>query len=151
MALQLSVPVKASFLSTFMPLFDGGVIRVFSGSKPASANDAETGTLLGYITRNGVPIGYGAYAGLKYQQSGPYIMNDVYMTFGITPIASGEASWFRIVGPNPDDGGASFSLPRIDGSVTAIGGGGQLQLPSTALEHGLTIIPISFLYAIPPL
>lgn len=151
MALQLSVPVKTALLAGFKPLFDGGVIRVFSGSQPTSANDAETGTFLGAITRNGVPLGYGDYAGLSYVQNGPYILHDSTFLFGFTPVATGAASWFRVVGPGADDGGASFSHPRVDGVVTAVGDGGQLQLPSTSVVSGSLIIPISFLYAIPPL
>lgn len=51
MALTLNVQARNGILDTGLnTLFDGGRLRIYSGSKPATANLAPTGTLLADIT-----------------------------------------------------------------------------------------------------
>lgn len=49
-------------------IFDYGVIHLYSGSRPASADSAETGTLLAVITNNGAAFTPGVQdaAGLRF-------------------------------------------------------------------------------------
>lgn len=149
--LQVSNATKIAFLSAFIPTFDRGIIRVFSGVQPPSANYAETGTLLGTITRLGYPPSMGDYAGLRFEQQGPYIINGAD-PWTLRVRASGAAGWWRLVASNDDDGLQRYDLPRIDGAITeAPPGTGQLILPETTLTEGSIITPISFLYTIPPI
>ena len=70
--------------------------------------------------------------GLQYDlaASGAIAQSGVWS--GVVSTA-GTAGWFRIVGSEADAGGASVVLPRIDGTITSTGGGGDITLTSTAL------------------
>lgn len=151
MGLQVSLAFKEAVAAQFKALFDGGVIRVFTGAPPVNASMPETGVYLGAITRNGVPESLMPYAGLTYARNGAYIVNDPSMSFGFTPVAEGVAGWFRVVGPAHDDGTTTFTLPRVDGVVTNVGEGGHLTLLDTHVVPGVLIVPISFFFTIPPI
>lgn len=152
MGLQVSTALKTALLAPFPGVFDGGHIRVFSGTKPSTADDAETGTYLGSITNGGMPVSFGTdLAGLQFIQWGPYIGGSMDQLFGMVVEGIGVASWFRLVGPSPDDGGPSFGLPRVDGECSLYTGYGPLFLPSLSLTPGQFISPIGFTYTIPPI
>lgn len=150
MTLQISTQTKAALLAAFAGTFNGGVIRVFSGVRPAYADMAETGTYLGSITKNGYPPSMGVLAGLTFTQSGPYITNDAFELWSLGVEQAGTATWFRVVGPASDAGGVSYSLPRIDGDIAA-DGSKELRLPSVTLGAGDVVSPIQFLYTFPPI
>lgn len=96
--------------------FDGGLIKVYSGSEPASADDDATGTLLWTISVDGDGTG---------------------LTFDPTPIGrsivkpaaaawqgattAGTAGYFRLVASG-DDGLSSTTQKRVQGSVGSVAG-----------------------------
>lgn len=99
-----------------------GLVRVYTGSQPASADLAATGTLLAAFTTNDPAF---AAAG-----SGTATL-DVTPALSTVGVAAGDAGWFRIV----DSTGATV----IDGSVSASGGGGDLIMSTITVSVGLTL------------
>lgn len=152
MTLQVSNGFKTLILgpTAFETIFNGGLIRVFSGMQPASASAAETGTYLGTITSNGYLPSMLPAAGLSYLRDGPYIGNSPAQTWLLNVEFAGTAGWFRAIGPAPDDGGVSYTLPRFDGGI-AVDNSKELQLPSLTLATGEIVGPIQLFYTIPPI
>ncbi len=99
-----------------------GLVRVYTGSQPASADLAATGTLLAAFTTNDPAF---AAAG-----SGTATL-DVTPALSTVGVAAGDAGWFRVV----DSTGATV----IDGSVSASGGGGDLIMSTITVSVGLTL------------
>jgi hypothetical protein len=99
-----------------------GTIDVRTGTQPASANDAATGTLLATFTLADPAFGAAA-AGVASIDADPVIST--------TGLAAGTAGWFRA----KDSDGNTV----LDGAVTATGGGGELTLNTTTVSVGLTL------------
>jgi len=97
-----------------------GTIKIYSGTRPATPNDAITGTLLATVTC--IDPAFGAAS------SGVATLAD---PASVTAAATGTATHFRAADSN---GAAVF-----DGSVTATGGGGDLTLATTSITSGLSV------------
>jgi hypothetical protein len=108
MALTIDEAVRNAMTDAAAELADGGTIQIRTGGKPASTQDAATGTLL--VT---VSLADPAFAAAT---SGAATMD----TTGVsgTAVAAGEPGWFRAF-----DTGASA---LFDGLASASGGGGDL-------------------------
>lgn len=147
MTLQVSNAHKAAIAQLFVTLYAGGVIRVMSGSQPATADAAQTGTLLGVVTLNGTPN-----AGLTFAADGPFVGKPLGVQWRLTAVTSGNAGWWRLVSSPGDDGGASYSSRRVDGAIgTTPSSGAELILPSLGLVAGQQYPLESFLFTIPPI
>lgn len=94
-----------------------GTIKIYTGSQPASAGDAATGTLLATVTLADPAFGAAV--------SGAATLTD---PASVNAVASGTAGWFRAA---DSDGNTVF-----DGSITAPGGAGDLTLSNTAITSG---------------
>lgn len=99
-----------------------GTVQIRTGTQPASANDAASGTLLATVTLNDPAFG---------DASNGVCTLDVDPELTATAVATGTAGWFRML----DSTGATV----LDGSVTATSGGGQLELASTSISSGGTV------------
>ncbi|HEX7099347.1 MAG TPA: hypothetical protein VF377_08890 [Acidimicrobiia bacterium] len=127
MALGYVTSLRNAQLQALADLIDAGAgagkLRIYSGSRP-STGGSET-TILAELTLSSPPEAS--------------VSNGV-LTFGTisdaTAVASGTATWFRILD--------SDNNPLIDGSVSATGGGGDLQLNSTSIVAGGTVSITSF-------
>jgi len=97
-----------------------GTIKIYSGSQPATPATAASGTLLATIVL-GDPA-FAAPANGVATGADPAAVNAA---------ATGTASWCRVA---DSDGNAV-----LDGDVTASGGGGFMQLSSTALTSGTPV------------
>lgn len=97
-----------------------GKCRIYTGSQPASAGDAATGTLLVDIAFS--DPAFAAWSG------GTASANAVA---AVNAAATGTAGWFRILDSN--------NLTVMDGAVTATGGGGELEVSVTAFVSGTPI------------
>lgn len=106
-----------------------GKIEVRSGTQPATGDTAATGTLLATIVLAD-PAGTVATGVLTFTDPA-----------AVSAVAAGTASWFRLM----DNSGDTV----LDGDVTATGGGGQLQLATTALTVGLSVDVTSFTITMP--
>lgn len=109
-----------------------GSLKIYSGSQPADADTAPTGTLLVTIALAATAFGSANSSGQASLASTPR---------SGTGAAAGTAGWFRIV-----SGGGSNVM---DGSVTATGGGGDLTLDNTSIAVGQTVNINSLTYTQP--
>ena len=131
-------------------IFRNGVLRIYSGSQPASADAAETGTLLLEVTVSGGAFsggsptnglnfnGEAAASGLMTKESGE--------TWQGTGAANGTAGWFRFYA-NAYTTGASTTARRFDGVCAT--SGGQLNMSSTAIVSGVVTTVDTFSITMP--
>ena len=103
--------------STF---YGGGTLKIYTGSQPATADTAPSGTLLCTITLPATP--FGAASGGVASKSG---------TWSAAAGAGGTAGWFRIE--------TSGGTHPMDGAITATGGGGDMELDTTTIVSGQTV------------
>jgi hypothetical protein len=126
MATRLPTASRNAACDAVVDLLDAGAgagtIDVRVGAQPASANDAPTGTLLATFTLADPAFG-GAALGVATLDATPVLAT--------TGLAAGDAGWFRA----KDSNGATV----MDGSVTATGGGGQLELNTVTISVGLDL------------
>src|SRR6188508_3108300 len=120
MAIRYPTATRSALCDAWVDRFDAGSgagkIRIYTGTQPATANDAVSGTLLVEITLNDPAFG-AASSGAATIDSDPALTG--------TASASGTAGWWR--------GLDSDSATVCDGSVTASGGGGDLTLATTSI------------------
>ncbi len=129
MALKLSTGLRSYLLDTG-PLdaaLNGGKIRILSGSPPADADAAETGTLIVEISNGGAGINFeaAAVAGV--------ISKLASETWSGTNAATLTATYYRHVAPG-DTGVLSTTQRRIQGTVGTVGA--DMNLSSVALVSG---------------
>lgn len=124
MTLRLSTKLRDNLAGPigFATTFANGVIEIYTGAQPASADAAVTGTLLGTVTLNsgaftpGSPtngLTFAAPVNGTVSKSG---------TWSFDGVANGTAGWFRLKGNAADAGGVSTTLPRLDGTLAVSGG-----------------------------
>lgn len=135
MATRISTAARNAAANAIVDLLDGGAgagtIQIRTGSQPASANDAATGTLLGTLTLSDPAFGNAA--------TGVATASEI--TSDSSADATGTAGWFRAL----DSTGATV----LDGSITATGGGGDLTLDSVSIVAGGTIAVTSWTVTMP--
>jgi hypothetical protein len=90
-------------------------IEIRSGAKPATPETAASGTLLATVAISG-----------SFTASGGAIT--AADPASVSVVASGTAGYFRLK--------TSGGVAKIDGTVTASGGGGDMQLSTVALVSG---------------
>jgi len=113
--------------------FDSGVLEIRSGAAPGP-NAADGGTLLASIT---LPAdAFGAASAGAMAKAGTW--QDA------SADATGTAAHFRIK-QSGDAGGATGSTDeRIEGTVTATSGGGDIELDNTSIAAGQQVTISSF-------
>lgn len=126
MTIRLPIATRNAISNTMTTQLDAGagagLVNVYSGAQPASADIAATGTLLATFTLNDPSFG-GSAAGM--------ITLDVSPAVTTTGLAAADAGWFRAT----DSTGATV----MDGSVTVTGGGGDLTMSTITVSVGLTL------------
>lgn len=131
-------------------IFRCGVLRIYSGSAPADADAAVTGTLLLEISESSGAFVAGAFDnGLRFGAAASgAIGKDSTQTWSDTGIISGyTAGYFRLCA-NPTDAGAiSTTLPRIQGNCG--GAGSDLVMGSTTVVLGATATVDGFTFTLP--
>lgn len=121
-------------------IFRNGILRVYSGTQPATADAAVTGSLLLEITlasgafvsgakANGINLGIPALG---------IIAKDSGIWSGVIAV-TGTAGWYRFFANGADSGGidTTYIYPRIDGAVGI--SGAELNFSSTSLVQGATL------------
>lgn len=127
MGLRLATSARNASVQGIGDLFDAhatlpGKIKVYTGSQPANPNTAATGTLLATFTLAD-PAFDAPASGTRALDATP-VLEDV-------GDADGIAGWFRGL-----DGGDNAVC---DGTVTATGGGGNLELNTINISIGLIV------------
>jgi hypothetical protein len=126
MTIRLSVAARDAAANSVADFVDAGagsgLLRVYTGTQPASADVAATGTLLATFTTNDPAFGASTTG------TASLIVTPAVSTTGV---AAGNAGWFRLL----DSTGATI----LDGSVTASGGGGDLIMSTVTVSIGLTL------------
>lgn len=129
MAIDISTASQNAAVNAIAGLVDAdvgaGAAVIRTGAKPATANDPATGTLLVTITLNDPAFG-AAVAGV--------------VTLDVTPgpqgtgVAAGTAGYFRLTDNSGD--------VVLQGTVTATGGGGDMEINTTSIAIG-TLVEIT--------
>lgn len=153
MSLNVSQAFKARMLSMFAPVFNGGVIYIYSGTQPASPSASPTGTLLATVTLDGLPHTLGSTTnGLLYTSGADgYVVLSPGLAPRMTVVTSGVAGWARVMAFD-DSLQYDTSAHRIDCGVND----GTPGVPATLLMETPTltageVLPVGyFIYAIPP-
>lgn len=131
--------------SSFADIFNGGEIRVFSGSRPSSANRAQGNNQVGRIYRVSATD-----STLRFVMVDTYVIKPPSDEWRLLCTTPGNAGWWRLVAPG-DSGGDSNTAPRIDGDIGTESAPAELTLSTRAFAANDTISIDSFLYTIPPL
>ncbi|OLN25005.1 hypothetical protein DVDV_3723 [Desulfovibrio sp. DV] len=150
MALRLSTGLRNMLLGTasFTSIMANGVIRIFPGVQPASADDGEGASPLLEITVSSGAFTPGAPTnGLNFAapSAGACAKASGEVWSGAAT-ASGTAGWFRFYA-NDRTAGADAGHARFDGSVST--SGAQLNMSSTAITAGATTTIDSFVVTMP--
>jgi hypothetical protein len=117
-------------------VFINAVIAVYTATQPADADNAESGTLLGYITKDSGAFTPGSPTnGLVWDDAVAGVCAKPSATeWSITPIADGTAGWARLY-DNARVTGSSSSSRRIDMACGV--GAGELRWTTTAFTTGV--------------
>jgi hypothetical protein len=128
MGLRLAVPARNASVQGVGDLFDAhatlpGKVRIYTGAQPATpASSIGSSTLLGEFALAD-PAWGSASNGSRLIDATPELET--------TGVADGTAGWFRGL-----DGGDNVVC---DGTVTATGGGGNLEINTVIVSVGLSL------------
>lgn len=131
-------------------IFQDGVLRIYSGSAPATADAAITGTKLVEITLSSGAWVAGAFAnGLEFGAAAAGVIAKASgETWSGVGLADGTATHYRFVGNASDADGVSTTLPRIQGTIST--SGADLNMTSTAIVTSETTTISTFTYTLSP-
>jgi hypothetical protein len=128
---RISTAARNAMADAVAALVDGGsgagVLRIYTGSQPATPATAPSGTLLVEITLND-PAFAAAASGTAALDVSPAVSG--------TGVAAGTAGWGRFLTSTE---AAATGLGVVDGSVTATGGGGDITIATTTISIGLAV------------
>jgi len=141
MTVRLSTQLRNNLAGTtgFAATFANGVVEIRSGTQPATADAAATGTLLGTVTlASGAFTPGTATNGLTFATAadGAVSKSGVWSMVGI---AAGTAGWFRLKGNAADDNLLSTAYARLDGSIAVSGADMNLSNISIAIGAPTTV------------
>jgi len=131
-------------------VFMDGVLRIYSGSAPSTADAAVSGTLLCEITVSSGAFVHGTAAnGLEFGDAASGVIakasGETWSGVGIG--GGGTAGYFRLVGNASDTGVLSTTLPRIQGTIGT--SGADLNMTSTTITVGATYTIDTFQLTLP--
>jgi hypothetical protein len=130
MATRISTAARNAACDGVVDLVDvggPGFIRIYTGAQPAGPDTVPSGTLLAEFTLSN-PAFTAAVAGVATLDVTPALTD--------TGITDGTAGWFRMLTAAEAAGDGQGVL---DGSVTATGGGGQLELNTVTISTGVDV------------
>jgi hypothetical protein len=133
----------------FAGTFANGVIEIYTGPQPLSADNPPTGTLLGYVTTDGLPFAAGSPTnGLTFDApASGTVSKAAAATWKTTGIAQGTAGWFRLKGNAADAGAQSTTAVRMDGSIGT--SGADLNMSNIAFDVGVPSTIDVFQFTVP--
>lgn len=136
---RLSTGMRNGILGFIAGQLEGGVLEFRSGAAPASTDAAATGTVIGAA---------------EFPADGFGDPNAGSMAKSADAWEDPEADNAGTIGyarfrADADANGASTTEERIDFSVTATGGGGNIEVENTVVEQGQRIIITGFNLTMP--
>lgn len=137
MAITISDAAANAILETgYDAVFNSGVLELWSGTRPASANTTPAGTLLASGT---LPAdAFAAAASRTKAKSGTWTLT------GVSGAGAGtNATWYRLK-QAADLGTTNTTDERQDGSVTVTGGGGDLTMDNVNVANTQVVTVNSF-------
>lgn len=149
MTLSLSSGLKNEVANgdDYIATLNKGTIHFYTATRPTDADSAESGTLVAKITVDGLTLTPGSTTnGLTIElDSGTAgkIIKAAAETWEGTALATDDIAWFRWY-DNDVVTGASTTAKRIDGDVTATGGGGDITMSSVSVDNGANVPVNSF-------
>lgn len=127
MTIQLSIAVRNARLDSFETVAGASAkLRILTGAQPATPATAQAGTLLCEIA---LPA--------DYMNAASAASKTLLGTWQGTGAAAGTAAHFRIV----DNAGTTC---HMQGSITATGGGGDLQLDNVSIAVSQVVTVTAF-------
>lgn len=118
--MKLNTASRNTAAETFQTMFAGGKLRLYSGSPPASPNDAASGTLLVEITLPNPCFSSGVNGVISL--TGAWFGN---------ALDAGTIGWFRLLN--------SALTKWIDGNVTVTGGSGEIDIDVIVVVLGSSV------------
>ena len=138
MALRFSTGLRNGMLNAtgIKEALADGVIYIYSGPQPASADDAVQGTLLGVVAKDAGAFAFGDPTyGLEFDAPVSGVLDKAAAeNWKFNGAADGTAGWFRFMGNATDNLGSSTTLPRIDGNIGTFGA--DLNLSNVSIVTG---------------
>ena len=128
MTLKVSTASRNSLVAAIIAAIPDRVLLILSGAPPATADAAQTGTVLSIISENstGAPLDFGTAAGGTLPKDPAQVWSGLNGN-------TGTATHFRIVS-GTDTGAASTTEPRLQGTCGTAGA--DLNLSSVNLVAG---------------
>ena len=120
----------------------GFFIDIYSGARPASPNDAATGTKLARIT-----AAAGARLHFAAAAVDGVIAKAAAETWQATGLANGAAGYFRLVTDSDDGSTTSTTAVRVDGTIAV--SGSDMDMTSTAVALGAPLLINSATFTMP--
>jgi len=137
MAIRLSTGLRNALVGTngggFGEIMNNGVMDLFTGAQPVSADYVETGTKLVRISSTS---GTAAEDGLKFGTTGSGTLTIGTPAWTGLVLTDGVAGWFRFYGSGAVTG-TNGTAYRFDGAVGV--SGSDLDLTHTNLAAGATL------------
>jgi len=141
---SLTIALASCRGGSFNDIFRNGVMRIFSGAQPATADDVETGTLLVEITEAGqIPFVSGAPEfGINFGETatGAILGKSASEVWSGEAGATAIAGYFRVYPNDVDnhvgDDADSETKVRFDGAIAT--SGAQLNMSNTSITSGAT-------------
>lgn len=134
MAIRLSTAARNASASAVGNLVDAdagaGTLKIYSGAQPANGDTDPAGTLLATVAF--AVTAFGAPANGTIAAVDPA---------AVTGVAAGTAGCFIVEDASGDN--------VFNGTVSATGGGGDLELATTTISVGVTVDITSFTYTQP--
>jgi hypothetical protein len=133
--------------------FMNGVLRIFSGVIPSTADSAITGTLLAQLTLAGGAFTAGQFAnGLQFGAATAGVIGMLAgESWSGNAVAAGVATHYRFVGNSADDNSDNTSaktLPRIQGTIGT--SSTDATMPNATITIGQPVTAMSWTYSYSP-
>lgn len=147
MAVRISTGLRNGLMSSnsFKGLFEAGggfFLDIYTGSQPASSDDAPIGTKLVTISNNSA----GTTLEFEASAASGAISKSASQTWSGAAIATGTAGWFRLR-RHDDSNAASSSFVRYDGACAT--SGAQMNLGSLTISSGAPITVSAATFTMP--
>lgn len=141
MAIRLSTGLRTALLGGaggtggLKTLLNGGVLDIYTGAQPSSADYVETGTKLARISSTS---GSGVNDGVRFGTAAAGILPLTTPAWTGVCIVAGVAGWFRLYGTTGTSGTSSTTW-RMDGNVGVSGADLNLSYTSLVADSVITI------------